>query len=179
MATATLNGPGVFGDEVFTSTDLNRRSGEVLNHAREHPITISRNNEQFALLRREQAAKLFRAVNRILAVVEVLSAANAAIQGSAPSEPLGWLAIYDKDDLQRLCSEVLEATRKAAACTGDWDAVVALIHEWHESALVAQGGVLDSVMYTQESDEQPLPHPDDALRLITDTQQEPACHPKG
>jgi hypothetical protein len=171
MATAMWDGLGIFGDEVFTSTDLNRRSGEVLNHAREHPITISRNNEQFALLRREQAARLFGMANRITAVVELLSAVHSTIAGGKPSEPLGWLSIYDMDDLQKLFSEVLEATRKAATGICDWDNVAALIHEWHESALVAKDGVLDAAIL-EESDEQPLPHPEQVLRLEPEAERD-------
>lgn len=176
MATAILNGFGVFGDEVFSSTDLNRRSGEVLNHAREHPITISRNGEQFALLRREQAAKLFRTVNRISIAVDLLSEANAVISGERTSEPFSWLEIYEKDDLQKLCSEVLSATRRAAAI-GDWGQVEALIHEWYESALVAKNGMLDAAMYAEEAEEIPLPHPDQVLQS-KENEPELVC-PKG
>jgi hypothetical protein len=158
MGSATLDSFGVFGDEVYTSTDLNRRSGEVLNHAREHPVTISRNNEQFALLRREQAAKLVRTVNHISGAMGVLSAAHAAISGGIPA--LEWLQVFEKDDLQKLCSEVVSVAHRASLGQTDWSLVDAVIHEWRESALVAQSGVLDAAMYSEASDETPLPHPD-------------------
>jgi len=163
MATTALNGFGVFGDEVYTSTDLNRRSGEVLNHARERPVTISRNNEQFALLRRDQAAKLIRTANGIGAVVEVLSALQAAMTGGEPPVQLKWIKVFDKDDQQKFCSELLSITREAALNHCDWALVDALIHEWRESGLVAQNGVLDNAMFNTEVDETPLPHPDEIV----------------
>src|SRR5260370_42316141 len=100
MGNDTLNDLGVFGDKLYTSTDLNRRSGEVLNHAREHPVTISRNNEQFALLRREQAAQLVRTVKNISSAMAVLSAAQTALSGGPPE--LEWLKVFEKNDLQNL-----------------------------------------------------------------------------
>jgi hypothetical protein len=166
MATAefALRGLSVFGDEVFTSTDLNRRSGEVLNHAREHPITISRNNEQFALLRREHVARLFRTVNRVSMAVEIMSEAQGILSGGHASMPFSWLEIFDKDDLQRLCSEILTATRKATMGIVDWGEVEATIHEWRESALVAKSGTLDAAMFMEEADESPLPNPSAVLQ---------------
>lgn len=154
-----LNGFGVFADDVYTSTDLNRRSGEVLNHARTRPVTISRNNEQFALLKREQAARLVKVVNRVGIAVELLSEVNAALAGNTPSDEFSWLPIYDKDDLGKLFTEVLSAIKQAAMGHTDWDDVDALIYQWRESALVAQSGVLDSAVYSG-SDEVPLPSPE-------------------
>ncbi len=156
MASVALNSFGVFGDEVYSSTDLNRRSGEVLNHAREHPVTISRNNELFALLRRDHAAKLVRSVNTM--------------------HQVPWLKIYEKDDLQKLCSEVLNTARTASDGLCDWKEVEAIIHEWKESALVASSGVLDAAMYAEPPDETPLPEPEQLSKTAEDA-PEPACQP--
>lgn len=159
-----MSGFSVFGDEVFTSTDLNRRSGEVLNHAREHPITISRNNEQFALLRREHVARLFRTVNRVSMAVEIMSEAQIILSGGHASVQFSWLEIFEKDDLQKLCSDILTVTRKATMGMVDWGEVEATVHEWHESALVAKSGTLDAAMFTEEADEVPLPNPSAVLQ---------------
>ena len=162
MATAVLNkfgGCGVFGDEVYTSTDLNRRSGEVLNRARLGPVTISRNNEQFALLRRDQAASLVRTVSGIGEMVTVLSEAKSLISGGEPLPTLSWLRVFEKDDLEKLCTDVLCAARNALAGETDFSEVDAVIHEWHESALVAQSGALDAAMFHNTSEETPLIHP--------------------
>lgn len=173
MASATLNGFGVFGDEVYTSTDLNRRSGEVLNHARERPVTISRNNEQFALLRREIAAKLVNSMTKVQGVMRVLVAADAAVSGRDVDPFVSWLKVYEKDDLQKLCSEVLEATSMAVSGDADWNYVDAVIHEWRQSALVAKSGLLDAMMYSEESDETALPSPKDVLSSASES--EVAC----
>lgn len=165
MPTATLNGFGLFGDEVFTSTDLNRRSGEVLNHAREAPVTISRNNEQFALMRREQAATLLSSLNRVKGALVVLLGVDAALSGRELPPAVSWLRVYEKDDLRKLHSEVLEATAMVVLGTSESSHLDAIIHEWRESALVAQSGLLDSVIY-EEPDETPLPSPEEVVSLL-------------
>jgi hypothetical protein len=178
MAGTIMNGLGVFGDEVYTSTDLNRRSGEVLNHARERPVTISRNNEQFALLRRELAAKIFGAVSQMQAAITVLLGVQAAIAGTQPSPVVSWVSIYDKDDLQKLCSELLNVTASAVFGNADWSRVDDLIHEWRESAIVAQTGVLDSVLFSEGAEETRLPSPDEVIASSAGIESEVACATK-
>jgi hypothetical protein len=167
IAEFASSGFSVFGDEVFTSTDLNRRSGEVLNPAREHPITISRNNEQFVLLRREHVARLFRTVNWVSMAVETMSEAQSVLSGGRASLPYSWLEIFDKDDLRKLCSEILEATRKATMGMLDWGEVEAIMHEWRESALGA--------IFTEEADECPLPHPSAVLQFAAEAESDSSC----
>jgi hypothetical protein len=131
-------------------------------------VTISRNNEQFALLRRDQAAQLVRAVNVIHVAIEALSAVHSAIGGESPTGGMSWLKIYEKDDLQRLCSELLEVTRSASVGSGDWGQVETVIHEWRESAIVAMSGVIDAAMFNDQAEESPLPHPDEVLESKKD-----------
>jgi len=169
MATATLNEFSVFGDEVYTSTDLNRRTGEVLNHARLRPVTISRNDEQFALVRRELAATLFGTIEKLQVAINVLLGVQQALAGEALPPVVSWISIYDKDDIQKLGSEVLNATARAVFGNGDWGQVTALIHEWRESALVAESGVLDAAMYADEQEEIPLPSPEEVMRTTTNS----------
>ena len=149
----------IFSDEVFTATELNRRVGTVLDHARVHPVTISRNTEQFALLPREQAAKLFRTVSQMRSALALLSEAHRAIGGDEVSPEFSWLTVFDQDDLNRLISELLASVRGPAAGMGDWSASENLIYEWRESALVAQSRVLDSAMCLGGDDECPLMDP--------------------
>lgn len=163
VASTTLNAFGIFGDEVYTSTDLNRRSGEVLNHALLRPVTISRNHEQFALFRREIAANIFGTLNQLQSAMTVLFGIQQALAGEQVPPVVSWVNIYDKDDLQKLASEVLTAAVKSMG-NGDSNQLGALIHEWRESALVAESGVLDAMMHTETSDETPIPHPDDVLQ---------------
>jgi hypothetical protein len=51
-------GGRLFGDQLVTATELNRRSGAILDMALSKPVTITRNDQHFALLRRELVAQL-------------------------------------------------------------------------------------------------------------------------
>jgi len=150
----------VFADDVFTSTDLNRRAAEVLNSARTRPVTISRNNEQFALLRRDQAAALMQAARAIGITAGLLRDAGRLLAG----EPVdSWLRGFGPEDLRTFSDELLAATSAVAAKLtsgerADWEDVLAIIHEWHESALVAQSGTLEASL-NESSDEIPLADP--------------------
>ena len=172
MGTTGAAFDGLFSDEVFTATDLNRRAGTVLDHARNRPVTISRNDEQFALLRREEAGKWLRTVTRMSRALALLSEAHVTMSGETPSPQFAWLKIYDKEDLFKLTSELLGAVRNATLGETDWDIVDATIHEWHESALVARTGVLDHAIYDEDPEETPLPHPSEVLASLG---IQPAC----
>jgi len=158
MATALLTGFGLFGDQVYSSTDLNRRSGEVLNKARTSPVTISRNGEQFALLKREKAAELVQAALQFGPTLELIVGALSVVEGKEPPASVSWLRAFDVDDLRKMIREVLVASISALHETGDWEAVTSIIHEWHESALVAISGVLDEARKSP-SEKIPLPDP--------------------
>lgn len=155
-------GLGVFEDQVYSSTDLQRRAGEVFNSASEGPVTISRstNNhvEQFALLRRELAAQLVAANNLLHTAVVALISVQHMLCGGEPAPSFAWLKIYEKDDLVQFQRELSVAIEGAVA-DGSWRIVKTLIHEWQESAEVAANGLLDAVMFNEESDEQEIPRP--------------------
>ena len=155
---------GLFSDEVFTATELNRRVGTVLDHAWLKPVTISRNNELFALLKREDAARMISTITQMKMAFGFLSEAHRALIGESVAPQFSWLKIYDKDDLQRLFSEVFSAVGKATSGAGDWNEVQAVIHEWKESALVAESGVLDDAVFRDAVEEIPLCHPDAVLQ---------------
>jgi prevent-host-death family protein len=159
MATATLTGRfGLFDDEVYSSTDLNRRSAEVLDRARQRPVTISRNGEHFALLNREQASRLVRANSQFGPIIELIEGVLSVVEKKDPPTSVAWLKAFDVEDLRKMTREVLIASASALRQTGDWDALDSIIHEWHESALVELSGVLDEAM-NSPSEEAPLPDP--------------------
>ncbi len=149
---------GLFADEVFNSADLNRRSSEVLNRARENPVTINRNKEQFALLRRDQAARLVLVSNQFGPIVELINGAISVIEKREPPAALSWLKAFDADDLRKMTREVLDGCSAALRETGDWKTVDAVIHEWRESGLMA---LTPSIREAMESsaDESVLPDP--------------------
>jgi len=153
MASATLSSfNGVFGDSVFSSTDLNRRSGEVLDKARRGPVTISRNKEQFALFRRDQAAELVRAALQFGPTLELLQSALSVVERKAPNPSFEWLRAFEVEDIRRMVGEVLVASIKALRESGDWDEVTAVIHEWHESALIAHSEILDESLKAEREE---------------------------
>jgi len=158
MATPALDRFGLFGDEVYSSTDLNRRSAEVLDQARKGPVTISRNGEQFALFKREQAAGLVRAALQFGSTLELMEGALSVVEGKEPVAALSWLKAFERDDIRKMVREVLVTSISAVRETGDWQAVNDIVHEWHESALVAISGVLAEAMKSP-ADESPLPDP--------------------
>jgi prevent-host-death family protein len=148
----------LFTDELFTSTDLNRRAGEVLNQARKAPVTISRNGEQFALLKREQAAELVKSVAQFGQTIELVEGVLSVVEQKTPPSSLLWLRAFDASDLRKMLREILEASAAALRETGDWDSVNAIVHEWHESAVVAMSGVYEEVM-DSPAEEFPLTDP--------------------
>jgi hypothetical protein len=151
-------GMGVFSDEVFTSSDLNRRISEVLNHASNRPVTISRNNEQFALLRRDQAADLVRAVSNFSSLVEVVQAAVAIKRNEAIPQGASWMAVLPEGDRISMLQELFTASHAALDGDGDWETVSTALHEWRETASLLSSKVLDEAM-SAAPDEQPLTDP--------------------
>jgi hypothetical protein len=149
---------GLFADEVYSSTDLNRRAGEVLDHARKRPVTISRNKELFALLKREHAARLIKTSLQFEPTLDLVAGVLNVVEGKEPPASLVWLKAFDTDELREMIREILVASVAALHDAGDWDSVNAIMHEWRESALVASSGVLEEAM-TSSADESPLPDP--------------------
>jgi len=150
-----------YSDELITATELNRQPGRILDKAWEHPVTITRNDQSFALLRREDAAYLVKGVTQSKAVFEVLSVAFNLLLGKeiGSEHPYGWLRVFDADDLQDLIKEVSEAFRLTDVSNNAWDLIDAIIHEWHESAMAitspdlaeAFNDYTDEILLTQPS----------------------------
>ena len=140
----------LYGDLVFSSTDLNRKSAEILNSARHRPVTISRNGEQFALLRREQAAALFQSVTGLKGGMALAIAVVCSAQSEALPLEYRWIEALDLEDRRAMCREVLEASLRASQGEIDWSEVDDVIHEWRETGLVSESGVLDLALKSPE-----------------------------
>lgn len=160
MASITFNKPefGLFADEVYSSTDLNRHAGEVLDHARNRPVTISRNKEQFALLKREHAANLIKTSLQVGPTLDLVVGALSVMEGKELPASMAWLKAFDTNELRQMIREVMVASVTALRETGDWDSVNSIIHEWHESALVIMSGILGQAM-NSPADDAALPDP--------------------
>lgn len=149
-----------FGEEIVTATELNRQSGQVLDKALDHPVTITRNDEHFTLLPRNEVAYLVKAVKHSDSLFESLTVAILLLTGKeiGYEHPFGWLSVFDSDDLQEFIKEVTTAYRLINCQTRSWDNIGAIIHEWHESAIAIQSTEL-AIAFSDEFDEVPLTNP--------------------
>ncbi len=149
----------VYGDELITATELNRSSGRILDLAMTQPVTITRNDQHFALLRRDEMALLVKAAAFSVKVFEVTAAAYRLRLGEEiGSEHLyGWLKVFDKDELSELIAEIAKDYRLVESEPGAWDRIEATIYEWHESTIAlscpelaaAFSDEIDEVLLTQ------------------------------
>lgn len=150
----------IYSDELITATELNRQPGRVLDKALERPVTITRNDQSFALLRREEMTFLVKAATQSKAVFEALTVAFSLLLGKEIGfeHPYGWLSVFEKDDLQDFIKELSEAFRLIDSSPIAWEMIDALIHEWHESTIaIASPELADA--FNAETDEVPLKSP--------------------
>lgn len=135
----------VFSDEIVTAKELNRQPGRILDLALEHPVTITRNSEAFALMPREDVTALIQAAKVAGLAFEVTTIAHRLIDGQTLAEdhPYAWLMEFDADDLKDFIESVTTTFQQFARSPNAWDEVDAVVYEWQESALINASGVLD------------------------------------
>jgi hypothetical protein len=136
----------IYSDELITATELNRQPGRILDKALEHPVTITRNDQSFALLRRENVALFVKAAQRSKEIVELLSTAFRLLlkQKIGTEHPYSWLGVFDAEELNKFIDEVTQAYRLVDLYEKAWDELDAIIHEWHESALAISNPELEA-----------------------------------
>jgi hypothetical protein len=158
MSFGTLS--NVYSDELITATELNRQPGRILDKALEHPVTITRNDQSFALLRREEVTFLVKAATQSKTVFEVLTVAFYLLMGKEIGfeHPYGWLRVFDAEELQEFIKEVSEAFRLIDCSNTAWDMLDTIIYEWHESAIAISSPDL-AAAFSAETDEVPLKPP--------------------
>lgn len=156
---ATIQSP-IFSDDLVSATELNRQSGSILDKAAERPITITRNDQHFVLLRREEAACQVKRAVYSETVFELLNTAFTLIaSGNIGSEhPYGWINVFDSDELKIFVREVVEAYRTVTSGKENWDYLDAVIHEWHESAIAINSPELMEA-WNSDYEEVPLTSP--------------------
>ncbi|NJL69212.1 MAG: hypothetical protein HC894_25895 [Microcoleus sp. SM1_3_4] len=150
----------VYGDELITATELNRQPGKVLDLAMTRPITITRNDQHFALLRRDEMALLVKAATLSVKVFDVTAAAYRLRLGEEiGSENIyGWLKVFDKDELSELIAEIEKDYRFVESEPAAWDRIEATIYEWYESAIAISSPEL-AAAFSDEIDEVLLTEP--------------------
>ncbi len=126
----------LYGDTPVSATDLSRQLNRVLDLALKQPVTITRNNEAFVLLRREEVARLINASTHIELLVKFIQIIYRLLLGRSlePESPYQWLNQFDSDELNELLTEINDTLQ--VILTGDqtWESIDLLIHEWQESA---------------------------------------------
>ncbi|MEG3876137.1 hypothetical protein QT972_01970 [Microcoleus sp. herbarium7] len=150
----------VYGDELITATELNRSSGRILDLAMTQPVTITRNDQHFALLRRDEMALLVKAAAFSARVFEVTAAAYRLRLGEEiGSEHLyGWLKVFDELELCELIAEIEKDYRLVESEPAAWDRIEATIYEWHQSAIAISSPEL-AAAFSDEIDEVLLTKP--------------------
>ncbi|MBE9214116.1 hypothetical protein IQ247_15820 [Plectonema cf. radiosum LEGE 06105] len=154
------NFSNIYSDELITATELNRQPGRVLDKALERPVTITRNDQSFALLRREEVTSVIKAATQSKAVFEALTVAFSLLLGKEIGfeYPYGWLRVFDSDELQEFIKQLSEAFRLIDSSTTAWEIIDGIIHEWHESAIAISSAEL-AAAFNAETDEVPLTKP--------------------
>lgn len=150
----------LYSDELISATELNRQPGRVLDRALEHPVTITRNDHSFALMRREEMANLVKASALTKIVVEIINIAHLlrTKQIVGTENPYCWLSVFDAEELDELVAELVVVFRQCSN-TAEWEMLDAVIHEWHESAIAICSSDLKRA-FSSELDEVPLTQPD-------------------
>jgi hypothetical protein len=139
----------VFGDQLVTATELNRRGGAILDIALRKPVTITRNDQHFALLRRELVAQLSALSDQASIYAEAMRAIRTVQSGKELYEghPYRWLHVYGVDHLALMSDELTGALAEVVQ-GDDAEAVEGVIHEWHESSIAAESEVLNEAFET-------------------------------
>src|SRR5438876_2041305 len=104
----------VFDDEIYRATDLNRQSGHILDRAAEHPVTIIRNDEKFALLQRDIVAGLFQAGKFASTMAGLVKAASLHLTGkSIEASPYEWVRELPAAGVQQMIQELATIFQQA------------------------------------------------------------------
>ena len=142
--TANAMSTALYSDCLISSSELNRRSGYVLDTALTKPVTITRNNDSFALLKRELMANMAKGIEQMNNVNQLVNVAYRLSSGQdiESSNEFKWVAEFDSKERSELVNEVYEALELSKA-TDDWDEVKDVIHEWRESAIAIKSNELN------------------------------------
>jgi hypothetical protein len=155
-----IGSKNIYSDTLISATDLNRQPGRVLDLALKHPVTITRNDEAFALLRREDAARMIETTTHVELLVEIIQVIYRLLLGRSPEPefPYQWLTQFDPDELNELLTEINDTIQAIFAGERTWESIDLLIHEWQESAQAIASPAI-AAAFAAEPDETPLTAP--------------------
>lgn len=152
--------PELFSDELITATDLNRHTGRILDLALERPVTITRNEDHFALVKREDAARFIAGARNVVELVEALQTVYAILTKGPvdPASPYSWLTGFKPSELREFTEEILAVFRLANKGERPWSEFRAVLHEWEESAAVLASDAVREA-FESAADEVPITMP--------------------
>lgn len=137
----------VYSDELIPENTFNKEPGNVLDLAWKNPVTITRNQQYFALLRRDDLTQMMKVITISKKVLEILDIAYKLRLGEDVNSqhPFVWLKVFDSDELGEFITEILNAFQGLSSGINDWELLDAVIHEWQESAIAIQNKEVVSV----------------------------------
>jgi len=133
----------VFADRLVSASDLNRRSSAILDMALQGPVTITRNDQHFALLRRDLAAHMSAVADQVALFSEAIQALRTTrVEGDLPEHhPFQWMKAFDEEHLQDMENDLIECLEKVVSET-DLEAVETSLLKWRAHAVSMLGGVM-------------------------------------
>jgi hypothetical protein len=112
-----------FSDTIVSSSELNRRPGEILRTAQETPVTVTHAGGDLALLRRDYARLLSESMDVLRGILFWVC---KGIGGDGGCE---WVLALEDEDVVAFGREILSAWQDGE----DEADLRARCHEWHES----------------------------------------------
>ncbi len=90
----------VYGDYLVTSSELNRRSGQILDTALTTPVTITRNNDSFALVKRDVMTNMANSISVMDSFIELTSVIRRVDLGQEIESSNGfkWVEEFDSEE---------------------------------------------------------------------------------
>jgi hypothetical protein len=151
----------VYSDELIPENQFNKEPGNVLDLAWKNPVTITRNQQYFALLRRDDLTQMVKVVTISKKVLEMLDIAYKLRLGEEVNchHPFLWLKVFDSDELGEFIAEIMNAFQDLSSGLNDWELLEAVIHEWQESALAIQNKDVFLAFSSEDFDEVLLTDP--------------------
>lgn len=123
---------------IVSSTDVNRRPGEILDQAQKGPVLVTRGDEPLVIAQHSLVRGLVESDARSALMsdlsqylVQRLAKRDAKDQGG----PFGWLGEFDNEDVVEFVRELRTAYRTARSRPATWPLFDAVVHEWQESAI--------------------------------------------
>jgi hypothetical protein len=134
----------VYSDYLVASSELNDRANRILDTALTTPVTITRNNDSFALVKREVMTNMANEIHVTSSCLELMNIIHKLNLGQTieSNNKFKWIEEFDSEERYELVNEIYSALETAKSIN-NWNAVSNVIHEWYESALAIASEELD------------------------------------